>query len=161
MSPSRNAAPRLDVDRRPTALVLKSIIAFGWSSTAFGASPLPGSLADGPPLFGQLAAICVFAGCAVSVIGLLWGYLIDLLDGLVIEAAGLFALFLGAGMYAYALTTVDNFDQARPACFLSAGIACFAFVQYVLIWVHRRRAKKETAARAAALAAHSGAGDGQ
>ena len=143
MSPRRNVG--LDVDRRPTAMILKAILGYGWSYTAFGVVPLPGSLAAGPQFFGQLAAIVVFGGCVVSIIGLIYGYLVDLFDGLAVEAFGLVGLGLGAAMYAYALTGVADVEQARPACFTSLAIAGYASVQYVLIFLHRRRDPREKA----------------
>ena len=87
----------------------------------------------------------VFGGCAVSIVGLIYGYFVDLLDGLAVEAFGLIGIALGAGMYAYALTTVDDFNQARPACFTSLAVTGYAVVQYVLILLHRRRSRRKKA----------------
>lgn len=131
-----------DVDRRPTAITLKSLLGLIWTPSALGLVPLPGSLRSGPDLYGVIASVVVVAGCFLSVIGLIWGTKRDEAEGLNVEALGLAGIFLGCGMYAFALATVPRLSDAVLALGICVAVMGFAGVQRVLIRRHLKRRKQ-------------------
>jgi hypothetical protein len=111
-----------DVNRLPTALVYKFWLFLGTTPYLFGWYELPPSLASGPRLFGLTAVIVLWAGATISLVGLLWPWLVRIrlphrppseratrsatkLNSVVIEAVGLVGIGAGLGLYAIALTT--------------------------------------------------------
>lgn len=90
------------VYRDPRAVVLFGVIAVSSVGTALGAVPLPGSLRLVPDLYGQTAAIALFAGSVLAVTGILWR---NRMDGLVVEQLGHVIAGVGAALYAIALFT--------------------------------------------------------
>lgn len=130
-----------DVDRRPTAVALKGFLLLATTPSALGLVPLPGSLEDGPGIFGQTAAIAAWLGCLVSLIGLLWRGRKS--NGLYIEQAGLTMISVGYGMYAVALLGVAQFSSAAFAFALSGGLAVACVVQNWNIRRFRRRRRGE------------------
>lgn len=138
-----------DVDRRPTAITLKSLLGLIWTPSALGLVALPGSLRNGPDLYGVIASVIVVVGCAVSVIGLVWGMRRNQAAGLNVEALGLTGVFLGCGMYAFALATVPRFSDAILAFGVCVALVGFSGVQR---WLIRRHLKRQRLA-------HLGAGD--
>jgi hypothetical protein len=125
------------VDRRPTAIAFKLLMAVLLTGTALGWTPLPESLDAISAVLGRLAALIWWAGCLVSFLGLAWGLFLDVRDGLAIEAFGLLGIALGAAMYAYALTQVVPFRWLPFA--MAVGLCGFAVTQYTVIWYHRRK----------------------
>lgn len=134
-----------DVDRRPTAITLKALLGLGWSPVAFGIIPLPGSLRDGPDIYGQISAVTVVAGCAVSIVGLILGMRNRQPEGLNAEALGLAGVFLGCVMYAIALASVPRPRDAVLAIGITVAVAGFAGVQR---WMIRRKLKRDKLAPA-------------
>lgn len=131
-----------DVNRRPTAITLKTFLLICWAPTALGLVPLPGSLERGPGVFGQTSAAATLLGCTVSLVGLLWFGRKS--NGLYLEQAGLVMIFIGCGMYAIALTGVPRFSDALFAFGLSGGFAIAALTQCIFIGRYRRDRRGES-----------------
>lgn len=130
-----------DVDRRPTAVTWKSFLLLSSTPTALGLTPLPGSLADTPGIYGQTAALAIWLGCFTSLVGLLWRGRRS--DGLYYEQAGLVMVSVGCGLYAIALFMVPHFTSALFAFGLSGGIAAASLVQYRSISRYRRERRTQ------------------
>ena len=128
----------VDVNRRPTAVVYKAVLGVLWTPTALGLVRLPGSLANGPDMYGRICAAAVVIGCFVSLVGLLWPR--SRLTGLTIEQVGLVAIGGGCTMYFVALLGVDRPTEALPAMAFVAAFAIGAAVQFFLIVRFRSRA---------------------
>ena len=126
-----------DVNRRPTAITLKAFLLIATTPVAFGFVPLPGSLENGPSIFGQTTALAAWLGCLVSLVGLLWPWRKS--DALYIEQAGLTLMSIGYGLYAVALLGVDQPANASFAFGLSGGLCLACIVQNVVIGRFRRR----------------------
>lgn len=155
----------MSIDRRPTAVCYKAFLGICSIPTALGFLPLPGSLADGPDVYGRTAAIAICFGCAISLLGLLWPIrskgrhcLDQNLTGITIEQVGLVFISVGCGLYAGALLGV-HLDQAilvlqygggiraflttwfrdvSLAVGMAGGIGLAAAVQLWVIWRYRR-----------------------
>lgn len=128
-----------DIDRRPAAVALKSMLLISSTAPALGLVPLPGSLQDTPGIYGQTAAGGIWLGCLISIVGILWGWRRDHLDGLVIEQVGLAFIGVGCLLYGVALTTVDHPSEAAIAIGLCVGITAFCTTQYIGIRRFRKR----------------------
>jgi hypothetical protein len=111
-----------DVNRLPTALVYKFWLFLGTTPYLFGWYELPPSLANGPRLFGIVAVAVLWIGAVISLVGLLWPWLVRIrlphrppseaatrsatkLNSVVIEAVGLVGIGAGLGLYGVALAT--------------------------------------------------------
>lgn len=120
--------------RNEMEVALLGVMAASSTGTALGIVPLPGSLGAAPSIYGQSAAIILWLGCIIAVIGVFWR---DRLDGLVVEQFGLVGVMVGATMYAGALVTV-NWLNAVLAIGMSLGVAVAAGVRYWSIYRYRR-----------------------
>lgn len=128
-----------DIDRRPAALALKTMLLIFSTPTALGVVPLPGSLQATPGIYGQTAAAGIWFGCLISIGGILWGLKFDHLNGLVIEQTGLVFIPVGCALYSIALLGVERPSQALLAFAMSVGVAAFAVVQYLSIRRYRNK----------------------
>lgn len=129
-----------DVNRKPTAVTLKSFLLLATTPTAFGLVALPGSLEAGPTIFGQTTALVAWFGCLVSLLGLVWPGRNS--NGLYIEQAGLSLISVGYGLYSVALATVPKFSDAALAFGLSGGLAIACCVQNWFIGHYRRQRRR-------------------
>lgn len=138
----RHSTITTTVDRTGTAYALKGVLAIASFRQAIGAVRLPGSLENGPDIFGQTAATTLFLGCVVSVVGIWWQSRKGArhhLDGLVIEQIGLVGVFVGCSLYVIALLFNARPLDAAFAGGLSLGLAVAAAWQYYALRRHRRR----------------------
>jgi hypothetical protein len=126
-----------DVNRRPTAIAYKVILAALWTPTALGLVRLPGSLADTPGVYGEATAAAVVLGCLISLVGLVWRG--EKLTGLTLEQVGLVLICGGSGLYVVALCGVPDLGAALPAMGYVAAFTVGPIVQFVMIVRFRRR----------------------
>lgn len=131
-----------DVDRRGVAYALKGVLALSSFRQAIGAQRLPGSLENGPDIFGQTAATALCLGCIISIVGIAWQGRRGSrhrLDGLVIEQFGLVGVFVGCSLYVTALFLAARPVDAAFASGLSFGLAVAAAWQYRVLSKYRDR----------------------
>jgi hypothetical protein len=136
---SETAVTMPDIDRRPAAVALKSMMLISSTPSALGLVPLPGSLQDTPGVYGQTAAVAICLGSLISIFGILWGWRRNHLDGLVIEQVGLVFIATGCILYGVALTGVEQPLEAMLAIGLCAGLVAFCATQYIGIRRFRRK----------------------
>lgn len=122
--------------RNEMEVALLAVMAASSTGTAIGLIPLPGSLEDGPSVFGQTAAVTLWAGCLIGLLGIAWR---DRLDGLVIEQLGMVGVTVGGILYAVALITAAGpWTNAILAIGMSLGVAVAAGVRYWGIYRYLR-----------------------
>jgi len=130
----------MQVDRRPTALALKTWLCIVSVPYMFGLN-LPPSLSAGPDVFGYAAVWTLGIGAIVSLVGLIWRG--DPLNGLVLEQVGLIGITLGLTLYVIALFTFTTVTRNRVgevglAAGLAVAIVAGAVWQYAEIRKYRR-----------------------
>ena len=116
--------------RNAMEICIFAVIALSSSQTALGIRPLPGSLAQGGQVWGQVAASTLCLGCLVALLGLAWPRRDD---GLAIEQLGLALTAIGCLFYAGAVYVLSGFYPAVFAIGFSGGIALASVVRYVQI----------------------------
>jgi hypothetical protein len=126
------------IPRNYSAIAFKIYLIVVSLPVAIGVVPMPGTLATESPWYGFVTLWSVVLGCAVSLTGI---FMMDHLDGSVVEQVGLTFVILWLVGYGLALT------KALPAGWwpmtLCFGISFFFGLQWREIWRWRRPLKQK------------------
>lgn len=123
--------------RNPMELCIFAVLAASSSKTALHLAPLPGSMSPSGG-FGRFAAITLFAGCLLGIVGIAWR---NRSDGVVMEQFGCALAGFGCLFYAGALVGLGQYPQTAFGIGMACGIAVFCWFRYFQIdrWIRRHR----------------------